>query len=283
MHFSHPRVQLTRRVRLSAWACVLAAVGMGVAPEPAGTAKASAALPGVAVVELFTSEGCSSCPPADKVLAGLSGERVYPLAFHVDYWDSLGWKDRWSSKSASDRQREYARVLKTDSVYTPQMIVNGRTQFVGSRGSTATDAVRTALATPAKVALTISASWVAKAPAAAGSATPASDSLRTLRASVTSTAPSDTALAAGDTILVALVENGLSSRVTAGENSGSSLKHEHVVRVWTTASPKAGSPTAIELAVPADVHLDRARIVAFAQRAGTLEVLGAVDASVPAP
>jgi hypothetical protein len=86
------------------------------------------------VVELFTSQGCSSCPPADAFLTDLAHQRhdVLPLAFHVTYWDSLGWKDPYSLDAATARQREYARHLGDDGVYTPQMVVDGTTGFVGS-------------------------------------------------------------------------------------------------------------------------------------------------------
>ena len=89
------------------------------------------------VVELFTSQGCSSCPPADAFLTDLARERrdVLPLAFHVTYWDSLGWKDPYSLDAATARQRDYARHLKDDGVYTPQMVVDGTTGFVGSNRS----------------------------------------------------------------------------------------------------------------------------------------------------
>jgi hypothetical protein len=86
------------------------------------------------VVELFTSQGCSSCPPADAFLSDLARQRrdVLPLAFHVTYWDSLGWKDPYSLDAATARQRAYARHLRDDGVYTPQMVVDGATGFVGS-------------------------------------------------------------------------------------------------------------------------------------------------------
>jgi hypothetical protein len=86
------------------------------------------------VVELFTSQGCSSCPPADAFLTDLARQRrdVLPLAFHVTYWDYLGWKDPYSLDAATARQRDYARHLGADGVYTPQMVVDGTKVFVGS-------------------------------------------------------------------------------------------------------------------------------------------------------
>src|SRR6201985_3032927 len=90
---------------------------------------------GFAVVELFTSEGCSSCPPADNAVAKLLKEHnnnVYVLGYHVDYWDNLGWKDSFSNAAYTQLQRDYAKTFKLSSVYTPQVIVNGTEQFVGS-------------------------------------------------------------------------------------------------------------------------------------------------------
>src|SRR6266849_11010084 len=85
------------------------------------------------VVELFTSEGCSSCPPADALLAELAGRPdVLALSFHVDYWDRLGWKDPFSSREATERQNRYATLLDLATVYTPQIVVDGKWQAVGS-------------------------------------------------------------------------------------------------------------------------------------------------------
>src|SRR5436190_6281924 len=93
--------------------------------------------PAPVVVELFTSQGCSSCPPADALLSDIVHDeslrgRVIPLAFHVDYWDRLGWRDPFSSAEWSRRQYFYVRALNVNSAYTPQIVVNGAKQFVGS-------------------------------------------------------------------------------------------------------------------------------------------------------
>lgn len=88
----------------------------------------------VAVVELFTSEGCSSCPPADKLLRTIQAESkdVYVLSYHVDYWDRLGWKDPFSQAAFTERQRDYAQQFNLESIYTPQVVINGVKEFVGS-------------------------------------------------------------------------------------------------------------------------------------------------------
>ncbi len=100
---------------------------------PALTTQAKAEQTRPVVVELFTSQGCSSCPPADALLTELTRRPdVLPLAFHVTYWNNLGWKDPYSLDIATARQRAYQRQLDADNIYTPQMIVDGRTDVVGS-------------------------------------------------------------------------------------------------------------------------------------------------------
>ncbi len=96
-----------------------------------------------AVVELFTSQGCSSCPPADKILADYAkGHDVLALAWHVDYWNYLGWKDTFSSSQFTDRQKRYAKSLRERQIYTPQAIVNGRSHTVGSRRGKIEDLIK---------------------------------------------------------------------------------------------------------------------------------------------
>src|ERR1700748_300945 len=114
---------------------------------------------GFAVVELFTSEGCSSCPPADAVVAKLqkesAGKPIYILAYHVDYWNHLGWKDVFSDADYSKRQRDYAKTLNISSVYTPQIVVNGKTELVGSEEEALHNAIKSALQKDALAQLTL--------------------------------------------------------------------------------------------------------------------------------
>lgn len=170
------------------------------------------------LVELFTSEGCSSCPPADDLLAELSasplvaGTTVVPMAFHVDYWDRLGWKDPFGDPAYSQRQRTYAGLLKSESVYTPQMIVNGTVGFVGSDRRAAENAIgRAGRNAPARIKIVTA--------AVEGKQVKLSIGLQRLEASDL-------------TLWAAIVENNLVSNVRRGENRGRTLKHQAVVRVF---------------------------------------------------
>src|SRR5438105_829629 len=118
--------------------------------------------PAPVVVELFTSQGCSSCPPADALIHGIANDpamrgRVIPLAFHVDYWDSLGWRDPFSSAEWTQRQARYARTMRLSSAYTPQAVVNGTREFVGSNRSALSAALEKASNDKALAEITLTA------------------------------------------------------------------------------------------------------------------------------
>jgi hypothetical protein len=213
--------------------------------NPAAEAKAPA---GPVVLELFTSEGCSSCPPADALLAELA-ERpgVVTLELHVDYWDGLGWRDPFSQAAFSERQARYDRQLGRDGVYTPQLVVNGRAEGVGSNRA-------------AVLAL------LGDGPPAAAPVT-----LRLVRDGNTLRAQVDAPGATAATeLLLGITERGLTTDVQRGENAGRHLAHGAVVRHLERVPPGG------ELRVPLERGWDPARLegVALLQDRQTLRILG---------
>jgi hypothetical protein len=236
---------------------ILAAQQSESRPEaPKGTASG----PAFAVVELFTSEGCSSCPPADAALTKVAAEfakrkqRVFALAFHVDYWDRLGWKDVYASPHYTARQRAYVVKLGLKTMYTPQMVVNGTREFVGSKTAKARAEIASALERSVTVGLT---------------ATVAQDAGAWTVAFTTKGAPP------GLRVHGALVEGGLSSVVTRGENSGLTLAHAHVVRAFATADGASGR---LVLRPGGPVAAGNARVVVYAQDPSTMAVVAATMA-----
>lgn len=167
----------------------------------------------VPLLELYTSEGCSSCPPADKWMSNIKAGIVTPLAFHVDYWDYIGWKDKFSKAEYSDRQRKVATFGGAGFVYTPQFVMNGR-DFKGWDNSRLNESVEKNQKLASRASLSLDA------------ITEANGAI-TLKTSAQTTKPSD---AKNVDVFVAIYENKLVSKVNAGENSGRELKHDYVVR-----------------------------------------------------
>lgn len=219
----------------------------------AAAPAAGESLPSTAVVELFTSEGCSSCPPADRLLGELAAQAgVIPLAFHVDYWDRLGWPDRFADADYSKRQRAYAAALPDRRVYTPQMVVDGRVGFVGSVRDRAREAIADAVAKQDLAVVSLEQRG------------------RSGGAVLLAYTVSDTE---GNDLNVALTQRRVSTAVARGENGGRTLDHHHVVRAYKRFAA-VGAGTA-RLSVPRDVSIDELDAVAYVQDRATLEILGA--------
>ncbi len=224
------------------------------------------------VVELFTSEGCSSCPPADNLLRQLdaqpiSGVQLIVLSEHVDYWDHIGWKDPYSAKFFSDRQGAYAQKMGSGTVYTPQMIVDGTREFVGSDSKEAQKAIEQSRREE-KLQITLSGI------ALAGDGT--------LRAHVEIGALSDLPHVSSADIFVATALNHAESQVLRGENEGRRLQHVAVVKNITrigSASKAKGFQDEISLkADPADAS--NLRLVLFVQEPGNGKILGAASQQI---
>ena len=251
-----------------------AAVAIGAACCVA-IAKPEAAAPDTrtpVLVELFTSEGCSSCPPADALLEQLdakqpiAGVDVIVLEHHVDYWDDQGWRDPFSMASATDRQRKYAYVRhgQGDQVYTPQMVVDGGDQFNGSDARRAQQSIENAARNPKSP---IELSW-------AGSA---GENPRELRVHI----PSLVGLSKNDKpeVFLAVIENGLHSNVKRGENAGRSLDHAGVVREISSVGRINGESFdgTARVKLAKDWNAKNLRAVIFIQDTRTDKVFGASE------
>lgn len=269
-------IKLTQRnLRSSLLLSVLLSslVAVALFSQRRGGAAARDATPGdsaataAVLVELFTSEGCSSCPPADKLLIDLDqnqpikGVEVIALSEHVDYWNRLGWKDPYSSAEFSRRQNDYSRVLGGEDIYTPQMIVDGRTAFIGSQRAAALDAITKAAHAPKA-----SVSVITKA-ATAGSIT-----LALQIENIPDVSRGDRA-----EVMLAITEDGLLSKVTRGENSGRQLSHSSVTRKLIKLGAVEGKTFSAEPSLRLEATWKRQdlKFVAFAQERNSRRVLGA--------
>ena len=217
----------------------------------------------VALVELYTSEGCDSCPPADRWLsstfaAGRTG--AVAAAFHVDYWDRLGWKDRFGSAAWTKRQYETARAAHSDLVYTPQVLIQGRDFSDWRNGSRSGAALEELARVPARADIALDA-----APEPGRIVVNASAHVRV---------PADRK---GARVFVALTEDGLVSEVKAGENAGKRLVHDHVVRTLRDVTVDDAGDAAGTVTLPLPAEAGRmATVVAFVQNVETGVVLQAL-------
>lgn len=213
-----------------------------------------------ALVELYTSEGCSSCPPADELVGKFSGEaeNVIVLSYHVDYWDNLGWKDGYSSPLYSGRQKEYGNYFNLNSIYTPQIIVNGEVEFVGSdEGRLKESVLKSLQEVPAeeiglqvkqesnRIAVTINTDGVGE-----------------------------------NELNLALVQKHGTDFVQRGENSGKKLNHYFIVREFQT-QPDRRSTHPYYLNIPPGLHGADLLVVAFIQNKKTGHIVAASRSSIP--
>jgi len=231
----------------------------------------------VVVVELFTSEGCSSCPPADALLKELSeqqkvdGAQIVALEEHVDYWNHLGWRDPYSTAEFSERQNDYSRVFGTDGVYTPQMVVDGQREFVGSRSLAAREAIQKAAHQP-KAEITL---------AAAANSTSDKPALEVRIKSLGGiSVPGETEL------WIAVTEKNLQTDVKAGENSGETLKHAAVVRslkkIDTLRDP-AGYNRQVQVPLNSGWKKENLAVVAFLAEKKSRKIIGAIETPLSSP
>lgn len=210
----------------------------------------------VAILELFTSEGCSSCPSADNLLPQLAkiDSTVIPLSFHVDYWNRLGWTDPFSNSQFSERQRDYATQLNLESVYTPQLIVNGTYEFVGSNRSKAESAIGKVLKEKATVKLEV-------------------DEVRKRDNKLLFSIYAEGDIAKSK-LLAVIVQKQVTMNVKAGENSGAKLTHTNVVRTFDMQTAK--SKNEFSLSIPNDITDNQWELIVYTQQENKLKITGAL-------
>ena len=246
-------------------------------PAPSVAQPSGASPPQVVqplLLELYTSQGCSSCPPADQLLTAMGerglgaldseGEqRLIPLSFHVDYWNYIGWTDPYSSARWSQRQRAYAAQLANGRSYTPQLVIHGRAETVGSRRQRVADAianVRGALDAPPQLEL---------------GATRVDSGLQVNARAALSSAQAAGALDAW----VVLYQNGVATEVPRGENAGRTLRNSHVVRdmrrAFTVAAQKEAGEGRVAFEIDGDaLGTQELGLVLFLQDRQTLQIHG---------
>jgi hypothetical protein len=223
------------------------------------------------IVELFTSEGCSSCPAADRLLSRMEqtqpviGAQVVAIEEHVDYWNQLGWTDPFSSPQFRARQNDYAVAFHSNNIYTPQMVVNGQSEFVGSDMSRAYHEIGTA-AMAATTAIDLK-------------STPNSTDVNLLDLSVQVT-NLKTAKWRDSNVYLAVTENGLTTFVPRGENSGRTLRHSSVVRsfgIIGRIKPQGanGGQLVSTLRLPPEWKRENLHAVVFVQERDTFRITGA--------
>jgi len=218
---------------------------------------------GFAVIELFTSESCSSCPVADKFLIELTNQakiekkRIFALGFHVDYWNYLNWVDEYSNKKYSNRQREYATTIVGSSVYTPQIIINGKHQLSGYKKHLVKQLIEKELSNPKDSLFDIKAEIK-------------NDSLA-LFIKLKNKMPSLV-------LNAALVETGLSNNVSSGENSGRKLTHANVVREFI--SKPITDSLKLTLPIPPELNRKKSSVIVYVHSKIHSEILDAQEKSL---
>ena len=236
---------------------LMALLTMTITHAQANTCSATSGAQRVALLELYTSEGCDSCPPTDRWVSalatrGFAGDRVIPLAFHVDYWNYLGWKDPFAQARHTERQRFVNARVRTRTIYTPQLMLDGKDYRRGLSVEAFTSDIAAINRLKPGAAIELKLASVSGA----------------LDVSATITAP------ASAQVYFALTENRLSNQVTAGENRGHRLEHDYVVR--ELAGPFATAGARHRFSVNPNWKTRDLTTVAFVQDAASGEVLQAL-------
>jgi hypothetical protein len=219
---------------------------------------------GFALIELFSSEGCSSCPPAEAVMHKLIQKTekeslpVYIIEFHVDYWDYLGWKDTFALPEYSKRQKKYGDLLKLNSIYTPQAIINGETEMVGSDEEQINSTIAKELQKPSSVTVECKA-----------------HKINNSQIELTYTVNGNIS---GCELNIAVVESDLTSYIKKGENARKTLTHDNVARVFKTIELES-STGRLAIDIP-HVNTSNSKLICYVQKKESMGIIGAKQATI---
>lgn len=212
---------------------------------------------GFALLELYTSEGCSSCPPADELLGRIQNEykdkNVYVLAYHVDYWDKQGWKDIFSNADFTKRQYDYAQFMGKEPIYTPQVIINGKTDYIGSQETSLRNGIKSVLSKPAFASLNLEANQ--------------NENSISVNYNVEGTSKNSR-------LLLAVVQKEAKSNVRRGENANRVLSHYQIVRQLQTVNLNKGKKGTATISLPKNYKALGFEVIGFVQDADSGVILG---------
>lgn len=212
---------------------------------------------GFALLELYTSEGCSSCPPADELLGKIQNElkdkNVYVLSYHVDYWDKQGWKDIFSNADFTKRQYDYAKYMEKDPIYTPQVIINGKIDYVGSQETSLRNGIKSALSKPVSASLNLETNQNANSLAVNYSVEGTSKNSR---------------------LLIAVVQKEAKSNVRRGENAHRVLSHYQIVRNLQSVDLNKAKKGTASVHLPKNYNAQDFEIIGFIQDMNSGAILG---------
>jgi len=240
---------------------IMLALGFSITAFAQNNNAAKPAKKGFAVLELFTSEGCSSCPPADELMGKIQEEYkandVYVLSYHVDYWDNQGWKDVFASPDYTKRQYQYGEWLGVQPIYTPQLIINGKAQYIGSQAADIRAALKKAFVTPTAISLSL-------------------NGVKAKNSVVINYTTNSTSKNAR--LHIAVVQKSAKSNVKRGENSGRVLSHYQIVRHLHTTTIGKGGKGSVTVQVASAFNTIDYEIVGFIQDIATGSILGVTTA-----
>lgn len=213
---------------------------------------------GIAVLELFTSEGCSSCPPADELMGRIQNEykddNVYILSYHVDYWDRQGWKDIFSNPDYTKRQYDYAKWLEKEPIYTPQLVVNGKKDYIASDEVAVRNAIKSTLAKPAAADLDLEITQLNN------------------KLNISYNA---NGISKNTVLVLAVIQKSAKSNVKRGENAHRILSHYQIVKQFSSIALKNNGKGLATISTPKEFNFNDFEVIGFVQDNNSGAILAA--------